>query len=208
MYQQNPTYPPQSTVKVHWSRVVFAGLALLAVAAYLVLNGGEEPKAVTDQGNARVAPIAAQPKIVVPKESKPKAASPGRKRAAKRRAAARRAAAAATAAATAKPAAAAQAKATNANGAGAEALPYTGAPAWLAALFGAILLTGGVMMQRRAEDVGVFATTHQRGPLLRAQSYVAAAFGARQRWHLAAYLGRTHAMNFVREWRAATRPPR
>lgn len=46
-------------------------------------------------------------------------------------------------------------------------LPYTGAPAWIAAVLGVVLLGIGIAVQLRATEIGMTASQYRRGPLLR-----------------------------------------
>lgn len=49
----------------------------------------------------------------------------------------------------------------------AQGLPYTGAPAWIAAVLGILMLAGGIVIQLRAVEIGDTASQYRRGPLLR-----------------------------------------
>ncbi len=90
----------------------------------------------------------------------------------------------------------------------AQGLPYTGAPAWIAAVIGCLLLAGGILVQIRAVEIGTTASQYRRGPLLRPLELVArvpivyyrlarwaglqSAEGAREQWgRLVEYLTRT-----------------
>ena len=46
-------------------------------------------------------------------------------------------------------------------------LPYTGAPAWIAAVLGVLLLGIGIVVQLRATQIGMTASQYRRGPMLR-----------------------------------------
>ena len=81
------------------------------------------------------------------------------------------------------------AEATHADGAyDADGLPMTGAPTWLAAVIGFLLLAGGTMLQLRAERVATTASGYRRGPLLRPADTVGRLYDRWYHWRLGTVL--------------------
>lgn len=201
MYQQTTIAQQQPGVRVRWWRVLLAGVAIvIAVVALTGSSGDDSVPAPTPA--AAPAPESAAP---LRSQAEPPASSASEQRSAARRQTARRQAVAAANRTTATARAAARRRVAARNGSHAS-LPYTGASSWVAACLGIALLAGGVTIQRRADDVGVFALTHRRGPLLRADFYAAAASGARAQWRMLSYLLRVHGTNLVADWRSGNAP--
>jgi len=72
--------------------------------------------------------------------------------------------------------------------AGAQALPYTGASTWIAAVIGLLMLAAGVFVQYKALAIGDTAAMYRRGPLLR--PFWLVALTIRNAPHAAAYVAR------------------
>lgn len=180
--------PPATGNRFNWPRIIIlvAALGALGYAAFEATSSstGSSARSATPRANSAMDASPAAGLTPAPHASRPAAAHKAHRGATK---AGKHGQAGNTRLLSARsstlPLTRSAASRSHGGGVGPNGLPYTGAPTWLAALAGMLLLLTGLTMSRRAENIGEFAGTHQRGPLLRVDTWREMASNVRQSWN-------------------------